>query len=111
LFCAVASILTFRATKSKDRCNSHAICNKRLRGKNAVEYKNFYLLSILPLFVVAISKGSIFYMAVFICTFCADRKYQRALRMDAFLTKNVVDILWASGTRLAAQNGSAIFLT
>jgi hypothetical protein len=50
-------------------------------------------------------------LSVFICTFCADRKYQRTLRMDAFLTKNVVDILWASGTRLAAQNGCAIFLT
>ena len=48
---------------------------------------------------------------IFLCTFCADRKYQRPLRMDAFLTKNVVDILWASGTRLAAQNGFAIFFT
>ena len=32
---------------------------------------------------------------LFIRTFCADKKYQKALRMDAFLTKNIVDILWA----------------
>ena len=54
-----------------------------------VFYGSFYL------FVVAISKGSIFYMAVFICTFCADRKYQRTLRMDAFLTPNEADDFWA----------------
>ena len=35
-------------------------------------------------------------------TFCADRKYQRALRMGAFLTQNVVDVFGVSGTRLAA---------
>ena len=34
--------------------------------------------------------------------FCADRKEQRALRMGAFLTQNVVDVFGVSGTRLAA---------
>ena len=34
--------------------------------------------------------------------FYADRKYQRPLRMVAFLTQNVVDVFGVSGTRLAA---------
>ena len=32
---------------------------------------------------------------LFIRTFCADRKYQRTLRMDAFLTTNEADDFWA----------------
>ena len=31
----------------------------------------------------------------FIRTFCADRKYQRSLRMDAFFTPNEADDFWA----------------
>ena len=30
----------------------------------------------------------------FIRTFCADKKYQKALRMDAFLTPNEADDFW-----------------
>ena len=30
----------------------------------------------------------------FLCTFCADRKYERTLRMDAFLTPNEADDFW-----------------
>ena len=32
---------------------------------------------------------------LFIRTFCADKKYQKALRMDAFLTPNEADDFWA----------------
>jgi hypothetical protein len=32
-------------------------------------------------------------------TFCADRKYQRALRMGAFLTAAEADGFWGCGTR------------
>jgi hypothetical protein len=31
---------------------------------------------------------------LFIRTFCADKKYQKALRMDAFLTPNEADDFW-----------------
>jgi hypothetical protein len=49
------------------------------------------------LFVVAISEGlfTIMYFGGFICTFCADKKYQKSLRMDAFLTPNEADDFWA----------------
>ena len=40
--------------------------------------------------------------SLFFRTFYADRKYQRPLRMVAFLTQNVVDVFGVSGTRLAA---------
>ena len=32
-------------------------------------------------------------------TFCADRKYQRTLRMGAFLTAAEADDFWGCGTR------------
>ena len=32
--------------------------------------------------------------AVFLVLFCADKKYQKALRMEAFLTPNEVDDFW-----------------
>jgi hypothetical protein len=38
---------------------------------------------------------SIMYFDGFICTFCADKKYQKSLRMDAFLTPNEADDFWA----------------
>ena len=76
-------------------------CNQRLRVKTAVEYFDL-------LFTVHFT----FVCGCNLCiSFLCRQKGANALRMDAFLTKNIVDILWASGTRLAAQNGSAIFLT
>ena len=60
-------------------------------------YAFLSLQFLLPLFAVAISEGIIFYYVLwrFIRTFCADKKYQKALRMDAFLTPNEADDFWA----------------
>ena len=44
----------------------------------------------------------ILFEVVLFRTFYADRKYQRPLRMVAFLTQSVVDVFGVSGTRLAA---------
>ena len=40
------------------------------------------------------------FKSLFFRTFYADRKYQRPLRMVAFLTQNVVDVFGVSGIKL-----------
>ena len=71
--------------------------NSRKGLRKAVEYKQL-LACVAPLncCFVFILKSFLFR------TFYADRKYQRPLRMVAFLTQSVVDVFGVSGTRLAA---------
>ena len=67
------------------------------RGRVSAMYVVFYRLSLLFGWWFVFVFKSLFFR-----TFYADRKYQRPLRMVAFLTQNVVDVFGVSGTRLAA---------
>jgi hypothetical protein len=46
----------------------------------------------------------------FIHTFCADKKYQKALRMDAFLTPNEADDFWALRNYRASEQNTSLLV-
>ena len=59
-------------------------------------YFEVYFTAVLNLILLV----CICFQVVFFRTFYADRKYQRPLRMVAFLTQNVVDVFGVSGIKL-----------
>ena len=62
-----------------------------------------YLLQILPLNLVA--NRTVY---SFIRTFCADRKYQRTLRIGRFLTPNEADDFWAVRNDRASEYNASL---
>ena len=87
----------FWPPKEHNRNNQQQISNNRTRVKTTKNTRKYvYLLYILPLNLVANRT-----VLLFIRTFCADRKYQRALRIGRFL--NVKRSWWFLGGAKLAQ--------